>query len=190
MMEAHSGQRPYPHKQAQWEDDPSKYTVACTDAPFDIKEFMQTCRVDQAFYDKHKNWNINVNEKYRKKRWYFEKHREPIRRGQNDVPHGIGSWYQRSPYDYSNTEFYACQGSLDRVRTADCNAADRQFRRDNDDDSQFGSDWLDRTFINKTMFCDTKVAETCNDKSEAKKWRRTETGKKRSTRQVEHYQGK
>ena len=62
---------------------------------------------------------------------------------------GFGSFFNREKFDYSEQEFHQAQGHKDRVRTADCTEADRQTRRDNDDDSHRVSDWNDRTGIHK-----------------------------------------
>ena len=50
----------------------------------------------------------------------------PIRRKEGDgKAHRFGSWFMRIPGDYSTSEFFAKQGHLDRVRTADLQCANK-----------------------------------------------------------------
>ena len=103
-------------------------------------------------------------------RWLSEVERNPSRNNKEGRAKGFGSWYQRKPGNYSKKEFLAEPGHRDRVRTADCHAADRVERECADDDSHKKSDWFNRTSIDPIAYKTQKEAELeCKSRREARK---------------------
>jgi len=78
-------------------------------------------------------------------RWYREISREPRQVNEQNDAIGLGSFFKRNPYDYTDEEFSLPQGHEDRIRTVDLLPEDRKRREDADDDSILPSDWLERT---------------------------------------------
>ena len=91
-------------------------------------------------------------------RWKLEVDREPLLM-KNGKATGFGSWYQRTPFDYTEAERLAEQGHVDRVRTADLTEEHRAERALADDDSLLGSDWKDRTSVDPELHKAQKAAE-------------------------------
>ena len=106
--------------------------------------------------------------------WLREMSRPKSVKDEQGRPMGFGSWYNRRPGIYSQAEFLAEQGHEDRVRTADCNAADRVEREDAEMDSGLDSDWLDRTSIDPMAYRAHRRAER-----DAKEQRAASTKKRR-----------
>ena len=73
---------------------------------------------------------------------------------------GFGSWYKRTPLQYSCEELHAEQGHEDRIRTVDLYWSDAKQRRNRDDDSQLSSDWKDRTSIDDGEYCRKRHRES------------------------------
>ena len=78
-------------------------------------------------------------------RWYREISRAPRQVNDQNDAIGLGSFFKRDPYDYTDEELNLPQGHADRIRTVDLLPEDRKRREDADDDSILPSDWLERT---------------------------------------------
>eukprot|EP00957_Ditylum_brightwellii_P105985 8084904-Ditylum_brightwellii.AAC.1 len=72
---------------------------------------------------------------------------------------GFGSFYKHHPFNYSKKEFLAEQGHSDRIRTADCNDADKAERDQANDDSGCKSDWYSCSCIHPGEYEARKAAE-------------------------------
>jgi hypothetical protein len=101
-------------------------------------------------------------------RWLSEMSRGKPKKNKEGRVKGFGSWYQRRPGNYSRKEYLAEQGHRDRIRMADYTMEDRAERELADDDSQIGSDWLDRTSIDPTAY------RACKEEEREMKARRDE----------------
>ncbi len=80
-----------------------------------------------------------------KPRWYVEASREPCQINSQGEAIGLGSFFNRRPFDYTDEEMNLPQGHEDRIRTVDLLPEDRKRREQEDDDSVLPSDWLERT---------------------------------------------
>ena len=77
--------------------------------------------------------------------WYLEISREPRRVNSRNEAIGLGSFYKRWQYDYTNNELNLPQGHEDRMRTVDLLPVDRKQHADEDNDSICPTDWLEHT---------------------------------------------
>ena len=64
---------------------------------------------------------------------------------------GFGSFYKRCPGIYSREELNAKQGHANRVRTVDLIPEHKLARKQDGNDSEKESDWLDRTAIDPEL---------------------------------------
>jgi hypothetical protein len=70
-----------------------------------------------------------------KPRWYLEITREPRQVNSRNEAIGLGLFYKRWPYNYTDNELNLPQGHEDYIRTVDLLPIDRKQRADDDDDS-------------------------------------------------------
>jgi hypothetical protein len=77
-------------------------------------------------------------------RWYLKISREPCQVNEQNEAVGLGSFFKRVPYDYTDEELNRPQGHVDRIRTVDLTPEDRKRSEDADDDSVLPTDWLER----------------------------------------------
>ena len=80
-----------------------------------------------------------------KPRWYIEASCEPRQINYQGKAIGLGSFFKRRLFDYTNEEMNHPQGHDDCIRMIDLLPSDRECHKQDDDDSVLPIDWLEHT---------------------------------------------
>ncbi len=80
-----------------------------------------------------------------KPRWYIEASRKPCQINSQGEAIGLGSFFNRRPFDYTDEEMNLPQGHEDCICTIDLLPTNRECHKQDDDDSVLPTDWLECT---------------------------------------------